>query len=57
MMKTHIDLNIMKKTFYETPSAELLEMTFEGNFLTSITQEKDIPDLEEEDGWGDSIWG
>jgi hypothetical protein len=56
-MKTNIDLNIMKKTFYETPSAELLEMTFEGNFLTSFTQEKDIPKLEEEDGWGDSIWG
>ena len=32
-------------------------MTYEENFLLSFTQDQDIPDLEEEEGWGDSIWG
>ena len=46
----------MKKTVYLTPEAELLEWALEENFLTSFTQDKNIPDLTEEDGWGDSIW-
>ena len=46
----------MKKTMYESPQTELMEWAWEKNFLASFTQNKDIPDLEEEDGWGDSIW-
>ena len=44
------------KKYYLTPEAELLEWTCEENFLLSVVQSDDIPDLEEEDGWGDSIW-
>lgn len=47
----------MKRKTYAPPQADLLEMTLEENFLISITQDQDVPDLEEEDGWGDSIWG
>ena len=47
----------MKAANYESPQAELLEIFIEGNFLLSFTQEQDVPDLEEEEGWGDSIWG
>lgn len=47
----------MKKNKYLAPKGELVELTYEENFLLSFTQDKDVPDLEEEDGWGDSIWG
>ena len=46
----------MKKQIYQTPLAELLEWAYEENFLATFTQDQDVPDLEEEDGWGDSIW-
>lgn len=44
------------KQSYLTPVAEMLEWACEENFLLSGLPSKDIPDLEEEDGWGDSIW-
>ena len=47
----------MKKSNYSTPQAEMLEWACEENFLATVTQEKDIPDLDEENGWGDDIWG
>ena len=47
----------MKTAVYESPQAELLEITQEVNFLTSFEQNQGIPNLEEEDGWGDDIWG
>ena len=46
----------MKKQYYSTPQAELLEWACEENFLATFTQDKDIPDLEEDEGWGDDIW-
>ena len=46
----------MMKNTYLSPEAELLEWVYEENFLASFSQEEKIPDLTEEDGWGDSIW-
>ena len=57
MMLNYVNSQNMKKKVYLTPEAELLEWAMEENFLASFTQDKDIPDLEEEDGWGNSIWG
>lgn len=46
----------MSKKTYLTPLAESLEWAYEENFLATFTQDKDIPDLEEDKEWGDSIW-
>ena len=56
-MQNILNQYIMNKSVYSAPQAELLEWAMEENFLASFTQDKNIPDLEEEDGWGDSIWG
>ena len=44
---------------YEAPEAEEILIRIEENILseTVISTDQDIPNLEEENGWGDSIWG
>lgn len=46
-----------KKLLYAAPSSVLCELAYEENFLVSLSQDQDVPDLTEETGWGDSIWG
>ena len=45
----------MKKS-YLSPQAESLEWAYEESFLASGMDSNGIPNLEQEDGWGDSIW-
>lgn len=46
----------MNKKSYLPPEAELLEWACEENFAASFNPQGSTPDLEDEDGWGDSIW-
>lgn len=44
------------KAPYFAPETELIMTKLEMSILSNVGT-NDVPDLEEESGWGDSIWG